>query len=104
MPTPTPLDENAVRQVLARAIELERQRSGTLTETQVREIARDLAIPTAAIDQALAEYRNGADNRVAVLPPSRQWPSRLVLGVMVGIALVGLALAFVSVRAPAPLP
>lgn len=93
MPIHDPLDEDAVRQVLARAIELEHQRGGSLIETQVREIARELSIPAEAIDQALAEYRDGVRNPVAVRTSRRVSRSRLIVGAVLGLGLVGLALA-----------
>jgi hypothetical protein len=98
MSNPISLNENAVREVLARAVELEREHGGALTETQVRDIARELFIPRAAIDQALAEYRNGASNRIAARASSRSSRSRLVLAAIVGIAIIGLALAFITLR------
>jgi hypothetical protein len=98
------LDEEAVRQVLARAVELERQHGGSLTEAQVREIARELSIPPAAIDQALAEYRSGVGRPIAVRTTARQWRPHVVLAVIVGIALVGMALAVVTVRIPVTPP
>jgi len=91
--------------VLARAIELERQHGGMLTEAQVREIARDLSIPEAAIEQALAEYGNRvpATSSATILP---WWRSRTALAaVFVGLALLAYVLAAVTVRLfPTPLP
>jgi hypothetical protein len=97
MPNQGPLDEDAVRQVLARAVELEHQRGGSLTEAQVREVARELSIPSEAIDQALAEYRNGVDHPAAVPAASRVWRSRVSVRAAVGVALVGLTLAMVVI-------
>lgn len=98
MSNPISLNENAVREVLARAVELEREHGGALTEAQVREIARELSIPGAAIDQALTEYRNGASNRNAARASPRSSRSRVILAAMVGIAIIGLALAWVTLR------
>lgn len=98
MSSPISLNENAVREVLARAVELEREHGGALTEAQVREIARELSIPSAAIDQALTEYRNRAGNRIAARAASRSSRSRVVLAAMVGIAILGLALAYITLR------
>lgn len=102
MPTQIPLDEEAVRQVLARALELERQHGSFLAETQVREIARELSISPAAIDQALAEYRSNVDNRAVVHPTSGQWRTRVVAAVVFGITLIGLALVFATARMIVP--
>jgi hypothetical protein len=99
MPNPILLDEKAVRQVLARAVELERQGGGALTETQVRDIARELSIPESAIEQALAEHRSSA----AVQPPARRrWRPGLAVMVVCAIAVLALAFASVAVRVPAP--
>jgi hypothetical protein len=57
---PVSLDEKAVRRVLARAVEIENQQRGAMSEAQVRDIARDLSIPDHVIEQALAEYRSDA--------------------------------------------
>lgn len=97
-----PLDEDAVRQILARAVELEHQRRGSLTEMQVREIARELSIPSEAIDQALAEYRDGAGSPVAVPTSFHVWRSRLIVGAVLGVALAALASATIVVPALAP--
>lgn len=98
MSNPISLNENAVREVLARAVQLEREHGSALTEAQIREIACELSIPRAAIDQALTEYRNGASNRNAARASPRSSRSRVVLAVMVGIAIIGLALAWITLR------
>jgi hypothetical protein len=104
MPTPIPLDEDAVRRVLARAVELERERGSSLTEIQVREIAQELAIPAAAIDQALAEHRDAVGSRVAPPTTRSRWRSRVVVAAIVGMTVVGLVLAFAVARLVAPAP
>ena len=98
MPNQGPLDEDAVRQVLARAVELEYQRGASLTEAQVREVAHELSIPSEAIDQALAEYRDGVGRPRAVHPATRVWRSRVSVRAVVGVALAaGLTLAMVVI-------
>jgi len=54
-PGPRLSDEDA-QKVIARALEIQTQNDGTLTVTQIREIASELSIPESAVDQALAEY------------------------------------------------
>jgi hypothetical protein len=103
MPSPPRLDEKAVRQVLARAVELEFLHGSELTESQVREIAADLRIPEAAIGRALSEHWEATASRAAT-SPSRRWRSQLVLVALLGIALVGLSLAAVRVTVHVPHP
>src|SRR5688572_10081752 len=98
MPSQTPLGEDAVRQVLERALELERQHGSSLAENQVREIARELSISPAAIDQALAEYRNSVSSGVTVHPTSGRWRPRVIAAVVFGITLAGLALVTFTAR------
>jgi hypothetical protein len=51
------LTDDEAQKVIARALELQTQSAGTLTVTQIREIASELSIPESAVDQALSEYR-----------------------------------------------
>ena len=104
MPSLPRLDESAVRQVLARAVELEFLHGSELTESQVREIAADLRIPDAAIGRALSEHWEETASRAATSSPSRRWRSQLVLVALLGIVVVGLSLAAVSVTVHAPRP
>ena len=54
------LNDSDAQRVLARALELQAHHAGTLSVTQVREIAAEMSIPESAVDQALAEYRGTA--------------------------------------------
>jgi hypothetical protein len=47
-------DEDAPK-VTARAREIQTQRAGALTVTQIREIASELSIPESAVDQAFSD-------------------------------------------------
>jgi len=51
------LSEEGTRKVIERALALQSEDAGTPRETQIREIAAELAIPTSMLDQALAERR-----------------------------------------------
>lgn len=105
MPSPASFDEAALRQVLARAVEIERERGGVLTEAQVREIARELSIPDAAIEQALAEHENQSAVVIAPSPSLPWWRSRVAIAVLVGLGLLAFLLMFVTMRiVPSPPP
>lgn len=94
------LDENAVRKILARAVEIENQQRGALTEAQVRDIARDLSIPDHVIEQALAEYRT-PDTRETRRP--RMMPRWLGPLAIVGFVTILLLVVTFMVRiAPPP--
>jgi ferric-dicitrate binding protein FerR (iron transport regulator) len=51
------LSEENVQKVIERALALQSETADALTETQVREIAAELAIPESMLEQALAELR-----------------------------------------------
>ena len=101
---PTPLDEKAARQILARAVELENQQRGALTELQVRDIARELDIPERAIEQALAEYRDAGGSTKVERPGLPRWRTRaaLVAFAAIGILAIALVLFTVVVRIAVP--
>ena len=103
---PSPLDENAVEKILARAVELENQRRGALTEVQVREIARDLDIHEGAIEQALAEHREVLQSVVTHRPGLPRWRSRAALVMLASVGLLAIVLIFITmaVRVAAPAP
>ena len=98
---PVQLDENAVRKILARAVEIENQQRGALTETQVRAIARDLSIPDHVIEQALAEYRTAAKPDAVRAQRSPLWLKLLAVSGLLMIVLM--AIVFIS-RAVVPPP
>ena len=91
------LSEADAQKVLARASELQAQRAGTLSVTQLREIAAEMSIPESAIDQALREFRGlGAASQASVAtstinaPKARRGPHPVLLAT----AAVGTAMAF----------
>jgi hypothetical protein len=98
MPNPGSFDEAALRQVLARAVEIERERGSALTEAQVREIARELSIPDSAIEQALAEYGNQSAVAVASSRRLPGWRSTAALAAFVGLGILAYLLVSVTVR------
>ena len=51
------LSEEETQEVIQRALALQSEEADALTETQIREIAADLAIPESLLEQALAEHR-----------------------------------------------
>ena len=87
------LSEADVQKVLARASELQAERAGTLSVTQLREIAAEMSIPESVVDQALQEFRGNVTERQAptrTLEERRRNPHPIVLAT----AAVGAAMAF----------
>jgi hypothetical protein len=94
------LDEKAVRKILARAVEIENQQRGALTEAQVRDIARDLSIPDHVIEQALAEHRT-AGRQLEV--PARRLPRWLGSAAIASLVLMAIMVFFFLMRVtPSP--
>ncbi len=93
-PDNRPMDRSTADRIIQRALQLDAERADGLTEAQVREIAAELSVSAAAVDQALAEQRadaNRADSAAAI--PSRpavRWVSRAstVISVLVVVTLV----------------
>jgi len=98
-PDNRPMDRPTADRIIQRALQLDAERADGLTEAQVREIAAELSVSTAAVDQALAEQRadeNRANSAVAIPSrPAARWFSRAstVISVLVVVTLVA---AFVS--------
>jgi hypothetical protein len=92
---PVSLDEKAVRRVLARAVEIENQQRGAMSEAQVREIARDLSIPDHVIEQALAEYRSGVRQQAV---RAQRLPWWLRPAAMVGLSTIVLLMIVFFLR------
>ena len=103
---PRPIDEKAVQQILARAVEIESQQRGAMTELQLREIARELNIPEGAIEQALAEHRDVVHSVTESRPGLPRWRSRAALILLAGVGLAAIALIFITmaIRVAAPAP
>ena len=77
--SPDFLSEDAAHRLLARAVELDAHRAGTLSIEQLRDVARDAGISPRAFDDALAEARAGA--------PKRFWRSWARYGILNGLGL-----------------
>ena len=98
-PDNRPMDRPTAYRIIQRALQLDAERADGLTEAQVREIAAELSVSTAAVDQALAEQRadeTRATSAVAIPSrPAARWFSRAstVISVLVVVTLVA---AFVS--------
>ncbi len=71
--SPTPLNENELQRVIARARELDTRNDAQLT--QLRDIAAQLNISPAAMDQALAEIAR--EKEVAVIAASIKTPTSM---------------------------
>src|SRR4051812_17795631 len=72
MDLPDMVAEDAAHRLLARAVELDAHRSGSLSIDQLRDVARDAGISPRAFEDALAEMRAGE--------PKRSWRSWLRYG------------------------
>lgn len=87
------LSDADAQKVLARALDLQARGTDFLTVAQVREIAKELAIPDSALDQALAELRTTADAatslRTATAPADSHKPRRASRALTLALALVG---------------
>ena len=96
------LTEENAQKVLARALELQAQSSGSLTMTQIREIASELSIPESAVDQALSEYRTagatGPSRRTdAAAAPTSRTRHRSARPVVIALALLGGAVVLLTI-------
>ena len=98
-PDKRPMDRSTADRIIQRALQLDAERADGLTEAQVREIAAELSVSTAAVDQALAEQRadeTRATSAVAIPSrPAARWFSRASTVISV-LAVVTLVAAFVS--------
>lgn len=71
------------RRIIARAAEIDAQRSQSLDATALREIAAEAGISTAAVDQAIREHLAPA----APSAPRRSWASAH-RGLLISIGLI----------------
>ena len=98
-PDNRPMDRSTADRIIQRALQLDAERADGLTEAQVREIAAELSVSTAAVDQALAEQRTGSNlvnSAVAIASqPAVKWYSRASTLIST-IVIVGLIAAMVS--------
>jgi len=99
MTDPDPrLTEEHAQKVLARALELQAQSPGTLTVTQIREIASELSIPESAVDQALSEYRAAGADQLSTRTDAAGAPTpRSARPVVIALALVGGAVVLLTI-------
>ena len=90
------LNEADAQKVLARAVELQAaQHAGTLSVSQVREIAAELLISESAVDQALMEHRGATNPATEHAPaPALRERGRTTHPFVLAMAAVGTALAF----------
>ena len=74
------VDRSTADRIIQRALQLDAERADSLTETQIRDIAAELSVSPAAVDQALAEQRagkNNADSPTSIpARPAVRWFSR----------------------------
>ena len=97
-PDNRPMDRSTADRIIQRALQLDAERADGLTEAQVREIAAELSVSTAAVDQALAEQRDSSNSAVAI--PSRpavRWYA-LTSTFIATIVVVGLIVTVVASR------
>lgn len=95
-PEDRPMERSTADRIIQRALELDAERADGLTEAQVREIAAELSVSTAAVDQALAEQRAGEASPAAIPPrPAVKWHSRAST-VISTIVVVGLIATVIS--------
>ena len=87
---PDLLSEDAAHRLLARAVELDAHRAGSLSIEQLRDVARDAGISSRAFEDALVEARAGT--------PNRSWRSWARHGLLNGLGLVGFFYLFRSLN------
>jgi hypothetical protein len=86
------LSDADAQKVLARALDLQSRGADFLTVAQVREIAKELAIPDSAVDQALAEFRVAPDAVAPTRPaatPARSERRRVARVLTLSLAVLG---------------
>ena len=97
------LSEEETQKVIERALALQSEEAGTLTESQIREIAADLAIPESLLEQALAEHRAATASAVSASASEAAAAGQLWRGrrtartLMLMFAFVGVAFVLVIV-------
>ncbi len=92
------VSEEVARRLLARASELEAARGTELSVAELREVAREAGITSVAFEQALAEFRHGADAHTspALARPTRLqrmarlWPAALILATVLSVLFLRL--------------
>lgn len=88
------MDRSTADRIIQRALQLDAERADSLTEAQIRDIASELSVSTASVDQALAEQRARRNNADAPAPiqrkPAVRWISRasMIVSAIVVITLV----------------
>jgi hypothetical protein len=87
---PDLLSEDAAHRLLARAVELDAHRAGSLSIEQLRDVACDAGISSRAFEDALVEARAGT--------PKRSWRSWARHGLLNGLGLVGFFYLFRSLN------
>ena len=74
------VDRPTADRIIQRALQLDAERADSLTEAQIRDIAAELSVSTASVDQALAEQRdlrNNANSPIAIsAKPAVRWFTR----------------------------
>jgi predicted component of type VI protein secretion system len=87
-PEQRPLDRSTADQIIQRALQLDAERAESLTEAQLRDIASELSLSPAALDQALAEHRARASDANLVVTQRPRLPWYAHAGTAISVILV----------------
>lgn len=94
------IDEESVKKVLSRAIELDEAKRDALSAEQLRAVARDMSISTSSIDQALEEQRLAHEPPAPA--PARRFGRSFSVPLVVVVAILALFAIVASTRIVMP--
>jgi len=76
-PDDSHVDRSTADRIIQRALQLDAERADSLTEAQIRDIAAELSVSRASVDQALAEQRARKDLPTSIpARPAVRWFAR----------------------------
>jgi hypothetical protein len=92
-----PLNQSTADRVIQRALQIDAERAEGLTEAQIREIAKELSVSNAAVEQALAEQRATTNRPPATHAPrpAVKWVSRTT-AIFSAVVILALVATFIS--------
>jgi hypothetical protein len=93
-----PLNQSTADRVIQRALQIDAERAEGLTEAQIREIAKELSVSNAAVEQALAEQRATTNRPLPATHaprPAVKWVSRTT-AIFSAVVILALVATFIS--------
>ena len=99
------LDEQTAKKVLDRALELDEAKHGSFSVDQLRDVARDMSISPASMEQALEEQRRESQAAAVPVPAQPRGFKRFFRpSVVTLLVLLALVVLLAGVRLVAPPP